>query len=59
MDLNRDSWNTVKREFKAGHGINITGASGELDFDPETEETSAPVIFWKINDAQDGFDNVP
>jgi ABC-type branched-subunit amino acid transport system substrate-binding protein len=59
VDLNRDSWNTVKREFKAGHGINITGASGELDFDPETEETSAPVIFWKINDAQDGFDNVP
>lgn len=59
VDVNRDTWNTVKREFKAGHGINITGASGELDFDPETEETSAPVIFWKINDALDGFDNVP
>ena len=58
VDVNRDSWNTVKREFKAGHGININGASGALDYDPETEETSAEVIFWKINDAQDGFDNV-
>lgn len=59
VDLSRDTWNTVKREFKAGHGINITGASGELDYDPETEETSATVIFWKINDAQTGFENVP
>lgn len=58
VDLNRDSWNIVKREFKAGKGINITGASGALDYDPVTEETSAEVIFWKINDAQTGFENV-
>ncbi len=59
VDISGGNWNTVKREFKAGHGINVTGASGELDFDPETEETSAEVIFWKINDAQTGFENVP
>ncbi|MBA3548417.1 MAG: ABC transporter substrate-binding protein [Nannocystis sp.] len=59
VDLSRDTWNTVKREFKAGRGININGASGELDYDPETEETSATVIFWKINDTQTGFENVP
>lgn len=55
VDLSKDTWNSVKREFKAGRGININGASGELDYDPETEETSAPVIFWKINDTEDGF----
>jgi len=59
VDLNRASWNTVKSQFKDGKGINIRGASGELDFDPVTEETSAEVIFWKINDAQTGFENVP
>jgi len=58
VDINSATWNTVKREFKAGKGINVLGASGELDFDPVTEETSAPVIFWKINDAQTGFENL-
>lgn len=57
VDIESGSWNTVKREFKAGHGINITGASGELDFDPETEETSATVIFWKIKEDQSGFES--
>jgi ABC-type branched-subunit amino acid transport system substrate-binding protein len=57
VDLEAGSWNTVKREFKAGNGININGASGALDYDPVTEETSATVIFWKINAAQDGFEN--
>ena len=59
VDLGQGTWNTVKREFKAGHGINITGASGKLDYNPETEETSAEVIFWKIKDDQTGFENVP
>lgn len=59
VDVNSTTWNTVKREFKAGHGINITGASGALDYDPETEETSATVIFWKIKDDLSGFENVP
>ena len=58
IEVNGGTWNTVKREFKAGKGINIIGASGELDYDPVTEETSAPVIFWKINATNDGFEDV-
>lgn len=58
IDINATTWNTVKAEFKAGQGININGASGELDYDPETEETSATVIFWKIKDDLSGFENV-
>ncbi len=59
VDVNRDGWNIVKREFKAGRSINITGASGALQYDPETEETTAPIVYWKINDAGTDFENVP
>lgn len=41
------SWNEIKSEFKDGNSINIVGASGSLDYD-ETEETKAPVEYWKI-----------
>ena len=41
-------WNRVKGEFEAGESVNIDGASGALDFDPATEETTAPVDVWRI-----------
>jgi hypothetical protein len=52
-------WNDAKSEFKAGRAINVVGASGLLDYDPENEETKAPVEYWKINDAGDGFTVLP
>ncbi len=58
VNVNASSWNTVKREFKAGHSINITGVSGDLQYDPETEETTAPFNYWRINAAGDGFEDV-
>lgn len=51
-------WNAAKSEFKAGRAINVLGASGTLDYDIETEETKAPVEYWKINAAGSGFDIV-
>jgi ABC-type branched-subunit amino acid transport system substrate-binding protein len=59
VNVNPDSWNVVKREFKANHSIDITGASGDLKYDPEDEETTATVVYWKINDAGNDFENVP
>jgi branched-chain amino acid transport system substrate-binding protein len=41
-------WNRIKGRFEAGESVNIEGASGDLDFDPATEETSAPVVVWRI-----------
>lgn len=41
-------WNLVKGEFEAASGVDIDGASGALDFDSTTEETSAPVDVWRI-----------
>lgn len=59
VDISRDGWNVVKREFKAGHSINITGASGDLQYDPETEETTATVVYWQIKTDGTAFENVP
>ena len=59
VNVERDTWNAVKREFKAGRGIDITGASGDLKYDPVTEETTATVVYWKINDAGTDFEDVP
>ena len=50
------SWNTAKAEFKAGRSINITGVSGDLDYDPETEECTAPFSYWQIVADGNGFD---
>lgn len=47
-DIVSTTWNGIKTAFKAKRSINVSGASGELDYDPATEETTAPVIRWTI-----------
>ncbi len=32
-----------------GQTVNVIGASGSLDFDPDTEETSGPIDIWRIS----------
>ena len=48
-------WNDVKARFSLSQGIDVEGASGELDYDPETEETTAPIEVWRISDGGDDF----
>lgn len=51
------TWNAIKTAFKNKQSINVKGASGELDYDPATEETTAPVIRWTIvPDGDGGYD---
>jgi hypothetical protein len=38
----------VQSLLELGQDINVRGASGELDYDPETEETSGPIEIWGI-----------
>lgn len=47
-DIVDTTWNSIKTAFKNKRSINVTGASGVLDYDPETEETTAPVVRWTI-----------
>jgi branched-chain amino acid transport system substrate-binding protein len=48
IDIRPGTWADVLEEFNAGRGIDVTGASGDLDFDPATEETEGPVDVWVI-----------
>lgn len=42
-------WNTALQHFRVGQSINIRGASGALDYDPQTEETSGAIDIWYID----------
>lgn len=52
------NWPEVRTTFEEGDAINVRGASGALDYDPDTEETSAPIEIWKVTDEQDGFEAI-
>lgn len=49
FDLLPGSWSALSAELAAGHEVDVSGASGTLDFDPGTEETSGPVEIWGID----------
>jgi branched-chain amino acid transport system substrate-binding protein len=42
------SWPAVVTAFREGRSIDVSGASGELDFDPVTREVAAPLEVWTI-----------
>jgi hypothetical protein len=42
------SWATVVNAFRGGGAVNLSGASGELDFDPVTRNVVAPIEIWAI-----------
>lgn len=49
LSLTPSLWNGALQRFRAGQSINIRGASGALDYLPESEETSAPFDVWFID----------
>jgi branched-chain amino acid transport system substrate-binding protein len=58
VDIEPGSWNLVIDRFGAQMPIDVQGASGPLDYDPDTEETTAPVEVWAIEsdpDAEHGW----
>jgi branched-chain amino acid transport system substrate-binding protein len=42
------SWTGVVNAFRAGNGVNVSGASGELDFDATTRNVVGPIEIWTI-----------
>lgn len=55
FNIDATSWSSIRKAFSEGRSIDITGASGKLDYDPETEETTAPVLRWTIVSDGGGF----
>ena len=54
INVQSSSWNDIRAQFKQGQSIDLTGASGALDYDTETCETSAPIEIWTVNQKSDG-----
>lgn len=54
VDIGPGTWTTVKSVFQAGDSIDVNGASGSLDYDPETAETSAAIDIWFIREGDSG-----
>jgi len=48
VEIRTRGWETVVEEFSAGRSIDVTGASGSLDYDAQTEETTAPIEVWTV-----------
>jgi branched-chain amino acid transport system substrate-binding protein len=48
------SWPVVVAAFRAGRGVNVSGASGELDYNAVTRELTAPIEIWGIGPAPGG-----
>jgi branched-chain amino acid transport system substrate-binding protein len=48
MSVIPPSWPAVVAAFRVGRGIDVSGASGELNFDPVTRETTAPIEIWTV-----------
>lgn len=61
VQINTDGWGQVVPAFMAGASIDVEGVSGSLDYDPATEETTAPTSLWVIVESSPGsyeFDDV-
>ncbi|MCA9571348.1 MAG: ABC transporter substrate-binding protein, partial [Myxococcales bacterium] len=57
-DIRSETWEDVQAAFANGDPIDVRGASGELQFDPSSGETSNPIAVWQVRATNDGFENV-
>jgi branched-chain amino acid transport system substrate-binding protein len=48
------NWGGIQETLRGGDGVDVQGASGALDYDDETEETSAEIEVWVIGAAAEG-----
>jgi branched-chain amino acid transport system substrate-binding protein len=49
VEVGGSKYKTVIQAFRGGGSVDVVGASGELDYDPATEETTAPIEVWRID----------
>jgi ABC-type branched-subunit amino acid transport system substrate-binding protein len=43
------TWERIANDLGADKPVNLVGASGNLDYDPATEETTGEIDIWKIS----------
>lgn len=59
VPLQSSGWSSVVNAFQDGDSVDVTGASGALDFCPETEELEAPIEIWTVEGAEEDLEIVP
>jgi len=50
VEIRPTTWSTARANFEVGRAIDVIGTSGSLDYDPQTEETTAPIDIWLVRD---------
>jgi branched-chain amino acid transport system substrate-binding protein len=56
IDIVSTTWTNVVARFKEGININVSGASGELDYDENTGETMTPIDVWRVIAGEHGLE---
>ncbi|MDH5492839.1 MAG: ABC transporter substrate-binding protein [Myxococcales bacterium] len=51
LNIEPSSLGAIATSLRMGVGVDLRGASGELDYDPNTEETSGAIDLWVISGA--------
>jgi branched-chain amino acid transport system substrate-binding protein len=49
IPISGSSWSTVRAKFAEVTPIDVRGASGELDYDPNTGETQTDILVWCVS----------
>jgi len=52
IEARSTEWGKVVESFREGKSVDVRGASGDLDYDPATEETSGDIETWRIEDGE-------
>ena len=55
IDVGPGDWDALQAQFGEGKRVDVRGASGELDYDPETAETTLPVEVWAVREVGGGY----
>jgi branched-chain amino acid transport system substrate-binding protein len=55
VSIGGSSWDTARGALAAGDSIDIVGASGDLDFNPDTEETEAGIEVVTLRECGSGW----
>ncbi len=50
IEVRCPQWPVLKQAFREGLKVDVIGASGDLDYAPQTEEISAPVEVWHVSE---------
>lgn len=56
--ISSTGWYSLRAHFTDGQSVDVEGASGHLDYDPATEETTAPIDIWAVDDGHTGFETL-